>query len=55
MSGIVSAIIITVSGGYFIYQAYVLYRECTVEAARKLMFGSFVYLPLVQLAVMIGK
>lgn len=55
MSGIVSAVIITVSGGYFIYQAYVLYRECTVEAARKLMFGSFFYLPVVQLAVMIGK
>lgn len=55
MSGAISAVIITLSGGYFIYQAYVLYRECTVEAARKLMFGSFIYLPVVQLAVMIGK
>ena len=55
MSGMVSAIIITLSGTYFIYQAFVLYRECTVEAARKLMFGSFLYLPVVQLAVMIGK
>lgn len=55
MSGAISAVIITLSGGYFIYQAYVLYRECTVEAARKLMFGSFFYLPVVQLAVMIGK
>lgn len=55
MSGMVSAIIITFSGACFIYQAVVLYRECTVEAARKLMFGSFFYLPVVQLAVMIGK
>lgn len=55
MSGIVSAIIISISGAYFIYQAYVLYKECTVEAARKLMFGSFFYLPIVQLAVMFGK
>lgn len=55
MSGMVSAVIITVAGAYFIYQAYVLFRECSVEAARKLMFGSFVYLPVVQLAVMIGK
>lgn len=55
MSGIVSAIIITFSGFYFTYQAYVLYKECSIEAARKLMFGSFIYLPVVQLAVMIGK
>lgn len=55
MSGIISAIIITLSGIFFAYQAYKLYRDCTVEAARKLMFGSFIYLPVVQLAVMIGK
>ncbi|MEO6904240.1 MAG: heme o synthase [Bacteroidia bacterium] len=55
MSGIISAVIISVSGILFAYQAYKLYRDCTVEAARKLMFGSFIYLPIVQLAVMIGK
>lgn len=55
MSGIFSAVIISICGMFFIYQAYNLYKQCTVEAARKLMFGSFVYLPLVQLAVMIAK
>jgi protoheme IX farnesyltransferase len=55
MSGIVSAIIILICGIFFAYQAYILFKECTVEAARKLMFGSFIYLPVVQLAVMIGK
>ncbi len=55
MSGIVSVVIISICGIFFTYQAYNLYKKCTVEAARKLMFGSFVYLPLVQLAVMIGK
>lgn len=55
MSGFISALIITLAGAFFVYQAYLLYRECTVDAARKLMFGSFVYLPVVQLAVMIGK
>jgi len=55
MSGVVSAIIITISGLFFAYLAYKLYRDCTVESARKLMFGSFIYLPVVQLAVMIGK
>jgi len=55
MSGIVSAIIISISGIFFAYLAYKLYKDCTVESARKLMFGSFIYLPIVQLAVMIGK
>ena len=55
MSGSISVIIISVCSVFFIYQAYTLYKECTVEAARKLMFGSFAYLPLVQLAVMFGK
>ena len=55
MSGIVSAIVITICGALFAYQAYILYQECSVAAARKLMFGSFIYLPIVQLAVMIGK
>ena len=55
MSGTLSVIIISVCSIFFIWQAYTLYKECTVEAARKLMFGSFIYLPLVQLALMFGK
>lgn len=54
-SGTISAFVISFCSIYFLYQAYVLYKECTVEAARKLMFGSFFYLPAIQLAVMIGK
>ncbi len=55
MSGSVSAVIITLCGIFFSYQAYKLYKECTVAAARQLMFGSFLYLPIVQFAIMIGK
>jgi len=55
MSGIISAIVILICGVGFAYQAYNLFKECTVEAARKLMFGSFIYLPVVQIVVMIGK
>lgn len=53
-SGFISSIIISFCSIYFLYQAYILYRECTVEAARKLMFGSFFYLPAIQLAVLYG-
>lgn len=55
ISGTFSAILIAACGIFFSYQAYNLYKQCTIEAARKLMFGSFIYLPVVQLAVMIGK
>ncbi|HEY0031488.1 MAG TPA: heme o synthase [Bacteroidia bacterium] len=53
-SGPVSSLVISFCSIYFLYQAYILYRECTVEAARKLMFGSFFYLPAIQLAVLYG-
>ena len=55
MSGTISAIIISICGILFTIQAYTLYKDLTIESARKLMFGSFIYLPIVQLAVMIGK
>jgi protoheme IX farnesyltransferase len=54
-SGLISSLVISFCSIYFLYQAYILYKECTVEAARRLMFGSFFYLPAIQLAVMIGK
>ena len=48
------AIVIFVAGIYFAWLAYVLFRDCTEAAARKLMFGSFFYLPVVQLAMIFG-
>lgn len=52
-TGWVSASVITCMGIIFIVQAYRLYKTSLIEDARKLMFGSFVYLPVVQLALMI--
>jgi protoheme IX farnesyltransferase len=53
-SGWMSASVVSCMGLVFIIQAYNLYRSGTIEDARKLMFGSFIYLPLVQLTLMIG-
>lgn len=39
----------------FTYQAYQLYKNRKMENAKKLMFGSFYYLPLVQILLMISK
>ncbi len=55
MSGIISAIVISICGLLFIYQAQKLFNQLTVKYAQNLMFGSFVYLPVVQLAIMSGK
>lgn len=40
---------------YFLVLAYRLYLRCDMDSARKLMFGSFVYLPIVQIAMVIDK
>ncbi len=55
MTGIISTGLIFCSSTAFLYQAYRLYKDCSVKAAKQLMFGSFIYLPVVQLAVLFGK
>ena len=55
MAGPISMIIIIIAGIYFTLQAWRLYKECTVERARQLMFGSFIYLPVVQIALVIDQ
>ncbi|MBA2421669.1 MAG: protoheme IX farnesyltransferase [Chitinophagales bacterium] len=51
ISGIVSAGIVFICGAVFLYQGIVLFKNCTIESAKKLMFGSFIYLPIVQLSI----
>jgi protoheme IX farnesyltransferase len=55
ISGSIAAVIIILCGIGFIAQAIKLYSRCDVKSAQQLMFGSFVYLPVVQIALMIDK
>ena len=55
MTGINSAFIATVFGVLFLAQTFHLMRKCTDQTARQLMFGSFVYLPIVQIAFLLDK
>lgn len=55
MTGINSAFVATVFGALFLAQTYHLMRKCTDKTARQLMFGSFVYLPIVQIAFLLDK
>lgn len=50
-TGLVSAIIVSICGLLFLYQSINLFRHCDIPSAKKLMFGSFFYLPIVQLAL----
>lgn len=55
ISGSISAIICILAGIFYLYRAVTLYRKCDVPAARKLMFGSYIYLVIVQLALLADK
>ncbi len=55
ITGSISAIVIALMGIYFLYYAVRLFFECSDKAAVKLMFASFIYLPVVQIALFLDK
>lgn len=55
MAGITSAYIALACGILFFLQTLYLWKECSVKAALLLMFGSFLYLPIVQIAFVLDK
>ncbi len=55
MSGIVSFWIVLAANVYMIWLCISLYRQMTVKAARKVMFGSYIYLAIVLMALLADK
>ncbi|KAA9338262.1 protoheme IX farnesyltransferase [Hymenobacter busanensis] len=55
MTGKTSALIAVVCGVLFLMQTLYLMRTCTKKAAMRIMFGSFLYLPIVQIALVFDK
>ncbi|MBC8173270.1 MAG: protoheme IX farnesyltransferase [Chitinophagales bacterium] len=55
ITGSISAIIVLLTGIVFLYQASVLYKTGEVKHARSLMFGSFLYLPIVFISLLADK
>ncbi|HEY4936430.1 MAG TPA: protoheme IX farnesyltransferase, partial [Puia sp.] len=55
MSGIVSLVILLIANIFMIGQCVRLYVEMTIQAARRVMFSSYIYLPVVLLALLIDK
>ncbi|WP_018618786.1 heme o synthase [Spirosoma luteum] len=55
MTGINSALVAMVGGILFLAQTFHLMRTCTDKAALQMMFGSLLYLPLVQIVYLFDK
>jgi len=55
LTGINSAIIATVCASLFLAQTFYLMRDGNRKAAIKIMYGSFLYLPIVQIAFILDK
>ncbi|MGY6559538.1 MAG: heme o synthase [Nitritalea sp.] len=55
LTGINSGIVATVCGVLFLAQTFSLMRDCSRKSALRIMFGSFLYLPIVQIAYLLDK
>lgn len=55
MSGIVSVVIVALANLAMLWQAIQLFNNMDVASARKVMFGSYIYLPVVLLALLADK
>jgi heme o synthase len=55
MSGMMSFYIVLVANLLMLWQSIRLYREMEKKAARRVMFGSYIYLPVVLLALLADK
>lgn len=55
MVGLVANVFIAAVGVMFLWMAINHYRKCEDSTAKVLMFGSFIYLPVMQLALVLGK
>lgn len=55
ITGIDAAVTAVVCGVLFLMQTFYLMKECSQKAALQMMFGSFLYLPIVQIAFLLDK
>lgn len=55
MTGIISTVMVIALSVYFVYVAYRLYLDTNEKAAKRLMFASFLYLPLVQILFVLDR
>ena len=55
LTGIHSAFVVTICGVLFLAQTFSLMKTVSRQSAMRIMFGSFLYLPIVQIAYLLDK
>ncbi|PWT95950.1 MAG: protoheme IX farnesyltransferase [Bacteroidetes bacterium] len=55
LSGMISLVIVLIANLFMVFQSVRLYREMEVKAARRVMFSSYIYLPVVLLSLLADK
>ena len=55
LTGMISAVVATICGCLFLAQTFHLMKDGSKKAALRIMFGSFLYLPVVQIAFLLDK
>ncbi|MEP0987236.1 heme o synthase [Ekhidna sp.] len=55
LTGLTSGVVATVCGVLFLAQTFSLMKDTSNQKARRIMFGSFIYLPIVQITFLIDK
>lgn len=55
LTGGYSLIVVFIADMFLVWQCITLYRTMEVKAARRVMFSSYLYLPVVLLALLAGK
>lgn len=55
MSGMVSLVIVTLANVFMVWRCIQLYKNLDVPSAKRVMFSSYIYLPIVLLALLADK
>ena len=55
LTGLTSGVVATVCGVLFLAQTFSLMKDTSNQKARRIMFGSFIYLPIVQITFLLDK
>lgn len=55
LTGMYSGVVAILAGSLFLATTFYLMKDCSTASAKRIMFGSFLYLPVVQIAFLIDK
>ncbi len=55
LTGLTSGVVATICGTLFLAQTFSLMKDTSNQKAKRIMFGSFVYLPIVQITFLLDK